>query len=202
MPEELSSASSGSAMQVTQTLNWLVRMSSELETNIVAVERVHEYTKVKNEVRRPGSRQRAPTLCYRAPQHTALLMLPCPQAPWVTEKRPPHGWPSKGEIRFVDYKVRYRPELELALQGITCNIESTEKVRTPLLLSSLRSFQSDTALELVLSSWLQPVGWGRMVTGCGSWGLKLQGRDQRRQSERWQLQMQGRKSHQIGRAHV
>lgn len=43
-----------SAMQVTQTLNWLVRVSSELETNIVAVERVHEYTKVKREVRRAG----------------------------------------------------------------------------------------------------------------------------------------------------
>ncbi|XP_075573889.1 ATP-binding cassette sub-family C member 2 [Pelecanus crispus] len=87
-----------SALNVTQTLNWLVRTSSELETNIVAVERVHEYTKVKNE------------------------------APWVTEKRPPRGWPSKGEIQFIDYKVRYRPELELVLQGITCNIGSTEKV--------------------------------------------------------------------------
>uniref|UniRef100_A0A8C9LB07 Uncharacterized protein n=1 Tax=Pavo cristatus TaxID=9049 RepID=A0A8C9LB07_PAVCR len=83
-----------SALNVTQTLNWLVRVSSELETNIVAVERVHEYTK----------------------------------APWVTDKRPPHGWPSKGEIQFVDYKVRYRPELELVLLGITCNIGSTEKV--------------------------------------------------------------------------
>uniref|UniRef100_A0A669PY13 ATP binding cassette subfamily C member 2 n=1 Tax=Phasianus colchicus TaxID=9054 RepID=A0A669PY13_PHACC len=87
-----------SALNVTQTLNWLVRVSSELETNIVAVERVHEYTKVKRE------------------------------APWVTDKRPPHGWPSKGEIQFVDYKVRYRPELELVLQGITCNIGSTEKI--------------------------------------------------------------------------
>ncbi|NXJ71659.1 MRP2 protein, partial [Rostratula benghalensis] len=87
-----------SALNVTQTLNWLVRTSSELETNIVAVERVHEYTKVKNE------------------------------APWVTEKRPPRGWPSKGEIQFIDYKVRYRPELELVLQGITCKIGSTEKV--------------------------------------------------------------------------
>ncbi|NXD89548.1 MRP2 protein, partial [Chaetorhynchus papuensis] len=47
-----------SALNVTQTLNWLVRTSSELETNIVAVERVHEYTKVKNEVRKPGNQSR------------------------------------------------------------------------------------------------------------------------------------------------
>ncbi|XP_014741418.1 PREDICTED: canalicular multispecific organic anion transporter 1 isoform X4 [Sturnus vulgaris] len=87
-----------SALNVTQTLNWLVRTSSELETNIVAVERVHEYMKVKNE------------------------------APWVTKNRPPRGWPSRGEIQFVDYQVRYRPELDLVLQGITCNIGSTEKV--------------------------------------------------------------------------
>uniref|UniRef100_A0A8C3V1K3 ABC-type glutathione-S-conjugate transporter n=1 Tax=Catharus ustulatus TaxID=91951 RepID=A0A8C3V1K3_CATUS len=87
-----------SALNVTQTLNWLVRTSSELETNIVAVERVHEYMKVKNE------------------------------APWVTKNRPPRGWPSRGEIQFIDYKVRYRPELDLVLQGITCNIGSTEKI--------------------------------------------------------------------------
>uniref|UniRef100_A0A8U7N2J6 ABC-type glutathione-S-conjugate transporter n=1 Tax=Corvus moneduloides TaxID=1196302 RepID=A0A8U7N2J6_CORMO len=87
-----------SALNVTQTLNWLVRTSSELETNIVAVERVHEYMKVQNE------------------------------APWVTKKRPPRGWPSKGEIQFIDYQVRYRPELDLVLQGISCNIGSTEKV--------------------------------------------------------------------------
>lgn len=37
--------------QVTQTLNWLVRMNSELETNIVAVERVSEYSEIENEVR-------------------------------------------------------------------------------------------------------------------------------------------------------
>ncbi|XP_042718857.1 ATP-binding cassette sub-family C member 2 [Lagopus leucura] len=87
-----------SALNVTQTLNWLVRVTSELETNIVAVERVHEYMKVKRE------------------------------APWVTDKRPPHGWPSRGEIQFVNYEVRYRPELELVLHGINCNIGSTEKV--------------------------------------------------------------------------
>ncbi|XP_043841698.1 ATP-binding cassette sub-family C member 2 [Dromiciops gliroides] len=86
------------ALNITQTLNWLVRMTSELETNIVAVERINEYIRVKNE------------------------------AQWITEKRPPDDWPSKGEIQFTDYQVRYRPELDLTLKGITCNIGSTEKV--------------------------------------------------------------------------
>lgn len=29
----------------------------------------------------------------------------------------------------MDYKVRYRPELELVLDGINCDIKGTEKVR-------------------------------------------------------------------------
>ncbi|XP_042765225.1 ATP-binding cassette sub-family C member 2 [Panthera leo] len=86
------------ALNITQTLTWLVRMTSEVETNIVAVERINEYTKVENE------------------------------APWVTDKRPPPGWPSKGEIQFNNYQLRYRPELDLILKGITCDIKSMEKV--------------------------------------------------------------------------
>ncbi|XP_052041364.1 ATP-binding cassette sub-family C member 2 [Apodemus sylvaticus] len=86
------------ALNITQTLNWLVRMTSEAETNIVAVERINEYINVENE------------------------------APWVTDKRPPADWPRKGEIQFNNYQVRYRPELDLVLKGITCNIKSTEKI--------------------------------------------------------------------------
>ena len=36
--------------QVTQILNWLVRMASELETDIIAVERVKEYIDCTSEV--------------------------------------------------------------------------------------------------------------------------------------------------------
>lgn len=36
-------------MQITQTLNWLVRMTSDVETNIVAVERIKEYAEVSQE---------------------------------------------------------------------------------------------------------------------------------------------------------
>ncbi|MEE6486330.1 hypothetical protein FKM82_014574 [Ascaphus truei] len=87
-----------SALNITQTLNWLVRMTSELETNIVAVERVHEYIELENE------------------------------ASWVTEPRPPPNWPDKGVVQFIDYTVRYRPELDLVLQGISCKVESMEKI--------------------------------------------------------------------------
>ncbi|XP_077585449.1 ATP-binding cassette sub-family C member 2 [Stigmatopora nigra] len=86
------------SLNVTQTLNWLVRMTSELETNIVAVERVSEYSVIKNE------------------------------ADWVTDTRPPKTWPEAGRLQFENYMVRYRPGLDLVLHGISCDIGSTEKI--------------------------------------------------------------------------
>jgi ABC-type multidrug transport system fused ATPase/permease subunit len=39
------------ALQITQTLNWMVRVMSDLESNIVSVERVKEYSETPQEVR-------------------------------------------------------------------------------------------------------------------------------------------------------
>ena len=38
-------------VQITENLNWLVRMTSDLETQIVSVERIAEYTEIESEVR-------------------------------------------------------------------------------------------------------------------------------------------------------
>lgn len=38
--------------QLTASLTWLVRMSADVETNIVAVEKVKEYSDTKKEVKR------------------------------------------------------------------------------------------------------------------------------------------------------
>ena len=67
------------ALSVTQTLNWLVRMTSEVETNIVAVERLKEYSESKTE------------------------------ADWSKiETKPQSNWPSKGTICVDGYSTRYR----------------------------------------------------------------------------------------------
>ncbi|MBN3303875.1 MRP1 protein, partial [Amia calva] len=87
------------ALQVTASLNWLVRMSSELETNIVAVERVKEYGDTEKE------------------------------ASWQLEDSgPPQGWPTVGRIEMRNFCLRYREDLELALRDITVTIEGGEKV--------------------------------------------------------------------------
>ncbi|NXE76012.1 MRP3 protein, partial [Cochlearius cochlearius] len=87
------------ALQVTLSLNWMVRMTSELETNIVAVERIKEYSETETE------------------------------APWVIEgKSPPEDWPSKGELEFVNYSVRYRKGLDLVLKGLNLKVHGGEKI--------------------------------------------------------------------------
>ncbi|XP_021067908.1 canalicular multispecific organic anion transporter 2 [Mus pahari] len=87
------------ALQVTVALNWMIRMISDLESNIIAVERVKEYSKTETE------------------------------APWVVESnRAPEGWPTRGMVEFRNYSVRYRPGLELVLKNLTVHVQGGEKV--------------------------------------------------------------------------
>ena len=87
------------ALGVTQTLNWLIRMTSDLETNIVSVERIMEYSNNKTE------------------------------AEWVDKANPPpQEWPDKGAVEFSDYAARYRPGLELIIKNITTVINPQEKI--------------------------------------------------------------------------
>ncbi|GEQ70471.1 hypothetical protein JCM33374_g4148 [Metschnikowia sp. JCM 33374] len=87
------------SLQITQSLNWIVRMTVEVETNIVSVERILEYSRLT------------------------------PEAPEVIEDhRPREAWPEKGELVFKNYSTRYRPELDLVLKGISMNIKPHEKI--------------------------------------------------------------------------
>ncbi|XP_068605615.1 multidrug resistance-associated protein 1 [Brachionichthys hirsutus] len=87
------------ALQLTSSLNWLVRMSSDVETNIVAVEKVKEYSDTEKE------------------------------AEWKhTPSRLPPAWPTDGCIDFRGFSLRYHSNLEPAICDITINIKGGEKV--------------------------------------------------------------------------
>jgi ABC-type multidrug transport system fused ATPase/permease subunit len=88
------------ALSVTQSLNWAVRMASDLEANMVSVERIREYTHIPNE----GERKSA------------------------NDEELPVGWPISGDIHFVTAQCRYRPELPLVLKGLNLHIPSGSKV--------------------------------------------------------------------------
>ncbi|XP_067674237.1 multidrug resistance-associated protein 1-like [Haliotis asinina] len=87
------------AIEITATLSWMVQLVSEVETQIVVVERVKQYTEIQSE---PA---------------------------WdIPERRPNHDWPDAGVLKFLDYSTRYREGLDLVLKGVTCTVHSGEKV--------------------------------------------------------------------------
>uniref|UniRef100_A0A665TUY4 ABC-type glutathione-S-conjugate transporter n=1 Tax=Echeneis naucrates TaxID=173247 RepID=A0A665TUY4_ECHNA len=91
------------SLQVTGILSWIVRSWTDVENNIVSVERVNEYAETAKEVSDPS------------PQIKEGSTLPL-------------AWPQTGTIEFQDYGLQYRKGLELALKGITLNIHEREKV--------------------------------------------------------------------------
>jgi len=87
------------SLEVTDTLNWFVRMTSDLETDLVAVERVKEYSETPSE------------------------------AEWIKpDSRPPDNWPDMGSIAIEDFDLKYREGLPLVLKQINCVIGAGEKV--------------------------------------------------------------------------
>lgn len=86
-------------LNVTSALTWIVRSTVLMETNIISVERILEYTGLK------------------------------PEAPEIVEGNRPKGdWPSKGAIKFVDYTTAYRENLDAVLKKISLTIKPTEKI--------------------------------------------------------------------------
>ncbi len=91
------------AMQITDTLNWLVRMVCDLETNCVSLERVLEYANTNpQEAKWEQDDAAAPPL--------------------------PEDWPRQGQITLEDYQTRYRPGLDLVLKGVSLDVDDRMKV--------------------------------------------------------------------------
>uniref|UniRef100_A0A8B9S531 ABC-type glutathione-S-conjugate transporter n=1 Tax=Apteryx owenii TaxID=8824 RepID=A0A8B9S531_APTOW len=87
------------ALQITGVLNWMVRSWTEIENNIVSVERVREYLQTPKE------------------------------APWTLNGKPQDQvWLTEGRIEFRNYSLRYRPDLELALKHVSLTINGQEKI--------------------------------------------------------------------------
>ena len=86
------------SLSVTQVLNWLVRQAADVETNIVAVERIKDYSEIVNE------------------------------AAWKSAKPPSTEWPAYGSVQFKQYGMRYREGLDLVLKSIDADIKGGEKI--------------------------------------------------------------------------
>jgi ABC-type multidrug transport system fused ATPase/permease subunit len=113
------------ALSVTQALNWSVRMASDLEANMIAVERIRSYCEIENE----------------APRGTDA------------DKNLPKIWPTGGKIVFHRASLRYRPGLPLVLKGLDLEIPAGAKCgvvgrtgagKSTLMVSLLRIVELDS----------------------------------------------------------
>jgi len=89
-----------SAMMLANSFQWGVRQSTEVENQMVSVERVIEYSKLQPE---------------------AALESP-------PEKKPPSSWPPNGEIQFDCMSLCYTKQDDPVLKNITCSIKAKEKI--------------------------------------------------------------------------
>jgi len=101
-----------------------VRQKSELEQDIVSVERLQQYIDVAQE-----------------PPYE------------INENKPSDSWPSKGQIQFQNVYMRYREGLEHVLRGLSFEIKGGEKVgvigrtgsgKSSMFLTLLRLVEIDT----------------------------------------------------------
>ncbi|KAI1319685.1 Multidrug resistance-associated protein 1 [Mortierella claussenii] len=89
------------ALNATFAITFLVKTYSDLQNNLVSVERIQEYT-AKN--------QEAPAT------------LP------TVDAKLPKGWPSEGRIVFKNYSTRYRQGLDLILKHVSFEIRPAERI--------------------------------------------------------------------------
>lgn len=134
------------ALQVTSSLSRVVRMSAEVETSIVAVERCLEYCD-----------------------------LPVEELDELLAKmiKPPLDWTQStgsggGSIKFVGYSTRYRANLDLILRNITMEIKQGEKIGVVG-----RTGAGKSSLALSIFRIIEPVEGHIEIDGLNTSGISL-----------------------------
>ncbi|DAZ98872.1 TPA: hypothetical protein N0F65_002597 [Lagenidium giganteum] len=87
------------AFNVTSPLNWTVRVVSQLQTQMVSVERIQ-----------------------------AFIELPSEAAFSTLTTQPPAQWPSHGVVQFDNVSLRYRPDMPRVLNHVSFTIDAQEKI--------------------------------------------------------------------------
>ncbi|KAJ1721490.1 hypothetical protein LPJ53_003999 [Coemansia erecta] len=87
------------AFEVINSLNWSARSITDVETNMISLERSVEYAQLPSE---------APEI--------------------IEDNRPAESWPAHGMIEFINYSTRYRRGLDLVLRDISFCVLPMQKV--------------------------------------------------------------------------
>lgn len=86
-------------LNLNMLIGWFIWNLCQVETKIISVERIQQYTRIESE------------------------------APLVIEdKRPPPSWPSRGTVELKQLQIRYSEHSPLVLHGITCTFYGGKKI--------------------------------------------------------------------------
>ncbi|RYG58976.1 hypothetical protein EON64_20730, partial [archaeon] len=102
------------ALSVTQSLNWTVRMASDMESQMVSVERVKEYAEMPGEA--PHYLPADPALSNALSRGT------------TSQLHSQSAWPKEGRVEFRSVALRYRSNLPKVLDGVNFVLNPREKV--------------------------------------------------------------------------
>ncbi|KAL0112749.1 hypothetical protein PUN28_012191 [Cardiocondyla obscurior] len=87
-------------MAMTNVLQWGIRQTAELESQLTSIERILEYTRLEEE----------------------------PMIDSKPETKPPDDWPMKGLVEFKNVSLKYNPRGSYILQNISFTIMPKEKI--------------------------------------------------------------------------
>jgi len=127
------------AMSITQSLNWSVRMASDLEASMISVERIRSYCQIESEAPRDID----------------------------GDKKLPKSWPTGGSVVFSNASLRYRPGLPRVLKGLSIKLPEHSKVgvvgrtgagKSTLMVSLLRIVELDSGKIFIDGYDTQKVG--------------------------------------------
>uniref|UniRef100_A0AAQ5XCT5 ATP-binding cassette, sub-family C (CFTR/MRP), member 12 n=1 Tax=Amphiprion ocellaris TaxID=80972 RepID=A0AAQ5XCT5_AMPOC len=128
-------------IQLTGLLQYVVRQATEVEARFNSVERLQEYiTGCKSE----------------APRH-------------IKDAQIPEDWPKSGVITFQDYKMRYRENTPIVLNGLDFFIQAGEKLGIVG-----RTGSGKSSLGMALFRLVEPAGGTILIDGVDIMAIGLQ----------------------------
>lgn len=119
------------ALEFVALVNFLVREYTQIEMELNAIERITEYTVMAQE------------------------------PPAIVEgRRPSAAWPTEGAIEVKDLELKYAPDLETVLRGISFKVESRQKIGVVG-----RTGSGKSTLALSLFRFVEPVAGSIHIDG-------------------------------------